>query len=184
MDTEGIGEMDLTAAVPPADGDWDVDGTFGGNGFDAGCWDETYLAGPDLGHPHGDSAYPAGSMVVETPRGPELVGPATEDSNNDGRPDTATVPTNDGILLITDVDGDGTADQIVDLDDSGDVTVSGHADHGRWILTQESQLGQNGQPIPAPGSPAVGTDDSDWIFDEVTQAAPDQDSGDSDSAWV
>jgi hypothetical protein len=185
VDTESTGDMDLIAAVPPTDGDWDLGGGFGPEGLDTGDWDMTcQLADTDPGHPHGDSAYPPGSMVVQTPHGTGLVGAATEDSNNDGRLDTAITPVNDGILLITDVDGDGSADQIVKLDNSGAVTVSDHVDHERWIVAQASQLDQSGRPVPAPGSPAVGTDDSDWVFDEVTQPAPEQDTGDSDSVWV
>lgn len=184
MDTEGIGEADLTAAVSPDDGNWDMHGDPVADGFGADRWDQVaHLPGADPGHPGGDWAYPPGSMVVETPRGPELVGPPTVDSNNDGRPDTAVVPTSDGVLLITDVDGDGSADQIVAMDDSGAVTVSDHTDHGRWTVGQESQLDSQGRSGPAPGSRAVGTDDSDWVFDEITQVPPDQ-PGDSDSVWV
>lgn len=183
MDTEGIGETDLHAAVPPTDMDWDPGGTVVGDGLDVGGWGETWHF-TDADHPHGDSAYPPGSMVVDTPRGPEPVGPATEDSNDDGTPDTVVVPTSDGILLVTDVDGDGSADQIVDIGNTGAVTVSDHTDQGRWVVAPDNQLDQSGPPIPAPGAPPVGTDDTDWVFDEVTQAVPDQDTGDSDSVWA
>jgi hypothetical protein len=186
VDTDGIGGEDLTAAVPPIDGDWDIHADGVTDGFGVCGWNETWhLSDMDPGHPESEWAYPPGSMVVETARGPQLVDPATEDTDGDGRADTAVVPTKDGLLLITDVDGDGSADQVVDMDDTGAVTVSDHTDHGRWTVTEESQLDATGRPTLAPGSRAVGTDDSDWVFDEVTRATGDQqDGGDSDSVWV
>lgn len=192
MDTDGIGAQDFTMASPPIDGEWDLhtDGVPDGPG--ACGWDEDWhLAGTDPGHPDDHWVYPPSSMEVPTTHGPEPVGPATVDSDGDGRPDTAVVPTRDGLLLITDIDGDGSADQVVDMDDSGGVTVSDHVDQARWAVVQETQLDSQGRPTVAPGSRAVGTDDSDWVFDEVTRAGADQqdsadqpESGDSDSVWV
>lgn len=194
MDTDGIGRLDFPGDVSGTeflDGEWEPHADGAPDAFGAGGWDEDWpLTDTDPGPPDWPRAYPPGSMEVQTTHGPEPVGPATVDSDGDGRPDTAVVPIHDGLLLVTDVDGDGSADQVVDMDNSGSVTVSDHvadvrADQGRWTVVRESQLDPQGRPTVSPGSRAVGTDDSDWVFDEVTQAGKDgQDGGDSDSVWV
>jgi len=105
---------------------------------------------------------PDDSMVVETARGEHHLGPATEDTDQDGRPDTAVVNTERSTLLITDVDGDRTADQVVRISETGDVTVSQHVGGGEWTVVERGSVagGQN-----APAAP-VGTDDFTWDLGE------------------
>jgi hypothetical protein len=146
-------------------------------------------SGDDLWHPAeppeglGGDGESNGSIVVDTPHGAEAVGPATEDSSGHGRLDTAVVPIDDGIMLVTDVDGDGVADQVAEIDDTGVVTVSHHTSLGRWTVVQESELGQDGF---VPDAHAVGTDDSDWVFDEVAESRLGAvgDGQDSDTVWA
>lgn len=135
--------------------------------FDAatGAW----IAEQPQQHPHGDDQHGQpgpGSMVVDTPHGDQQVGPATEDTNNDGRADTAIVETDTGTMLVTDVDGDGSADQMVKLEDSGEVIISHHTGDGQWTVVEEGRIDQDGQYTPNPLSSATGTDDATWTFDE------------------
>lgn len=138
-------------------------------------------------------------MVIDAPDGQHPVGPATEDTDGDGRPDTAVVPTDHGTMLVTDFDGDGSADQVVEVTDTGDVTVRHHAPDGQWEVVQQGKVGQDGsfQPHPPAGPPGaaddkVWTDDRAWSFDRpaphdpapVQQAADDaRPRPDSDVLW-
>jgi hypothetical protein len=130
---------------------------------------------PQGGDPHGHGK----SMVLDTPHGDQQVGPATEDTNNDGRPDTAILETDKGTTLVTDVDGDGSADQMVEVDDTGGVTISHHTGEGQWTVVEHGRLDQNGQYTPSPLSGATGTDDATWTFDETAPAQR----PDSDALW-
>jgi hypothetical protein len=116
--------------------------------------------------PQHDEPHDPGSMVVDTPHGDQRIGPATEDTNNDGKADTAIVETDTGTMLVTDVDGDGSADQMVEVDGTGEVTISHHTGDGQWTVVEEGRIDQNGQYTPNPLSSALGTDDATWTFDE------------------
>lgn len=122
-------------------------------------------------HPHGEHPNDQAdgrSMVVDTPEGDKQVGPATEDSNNDGKADTAIVQTDNGTTLVTDVDGDGAADQMVELDDSGGVTISHHTGEGEWTVVEEGRIDQQGQYTVDPNAGA--TDDATWNLDHQPTA--------------
>lgn len=139
--------------------------------------------------PHAPAPQP---MTIDTPHGAQQVGPPTEDTGNTGRPDTAIVPTARGMLLATDVNGTGSADQVLEITNNGDVTVSRHTGPGQWTVVQHGQLDQSGQYQLRPIPPAP-TDDSTWSFDAPAPAsdqppashggyqAPDPS---SDSVWV
>lgn len=166
-----------------------------------------WLAEAPEQHPHGgEPRPPADSMVLDTPRGDQHVGPATEDTNNDGRPDTAIidtaiidtglVDTGQATMMATDVDGDGSVDQTVRMADTGEVSVSHRTGQGQWTVDEEGRIDQNGRYAPNPASHAVGTDDATWTFDEPSgdrragaadpapgAAAPANQSADSDSVW-
>ena len=104
-------------------------------------------------------------MVMDTPQGDVQVGPATEDTNSDGIADTAVVQSDNGnTVLVTDVDGDGSADQVVEITQTGDVTISHHTGDGEWTVVEQGQIGDNGQY--APNEFASATDDATWTFDE------------------
>ncbi|WP_344685384.1 DUF6802 family protein [Saccharopolyspora taberi] len=132
--------------------------------FDAGTGDwtaEDPQQHPGGGDPRQDPN--AQQMVVDLPQGDVQVGPATEDTNNDGVADTAVVQDEAGTHLVTDFDGDGSADQIVDINPAGDVTISQHTGDGQWTVVEQGRLdGQKYTPNPATGA----TDDATWSFGE------------------
>lgn len=126
-----------------------------------------------------------GSLLLDTPQGVRDVGPATEDTNGDGRPDTAMVDEGGGMLLVTDLDGDAAADQTVRIEDTGGVTVSRHTGPGQWTVVEQRGVGQGGagqggageappqeapgaagEPVPAAGSAPSTTDDAAWALGE------------------
>ncbi|WP_199740555.1 DUF6802 family protein [Saccharopolyspora rhizosphaerae] len=114
------------------------------------------------GEPRPDDAE---QMVIDTPQGDVQVGPATEDSNSDGVADTAVVQSENGnTVLVTDVDGDGSADQVVEINQTGGVTISHHTGDGQWTVVEQGQIGDGGQY--APNQAASATDDATWTFDE------------------
>ncbi|NHD16290.1 MULTISPECIES: DUF6802 family protein [Actinopolyspora] len=127
---------------------------------------------PD-GSPRQDPRDDAGgqAMVVDTPRGDREVGPPTEDTNNDGRPDTAVVDTDGGQMLVTDVNGDGAADQMVRINDSGEVTVAKHTGDGEWTVVDQGSFDGSGQYASGQTkSPVTGAED--WLWESGEQADP------------
>lgn len=120
---------------------------------------------PVADHPRGQAE--AATMTVDTPQGDRQVGPPTEDTDNDGRPDTAIVRTGSGRMMVTDVDGNGTADQVVEVSDTGEVTVAHHTGGGHWAVVEEGRAGQEGGYVP--NSVVSGTEDAAW---EVEQEPP------------
>ncbi|MDD7940753.1 hypothetical protein PHK61_20215 [Actinomycetospora lutea] len=62
---------------------------------------------------------PADLLVTGT----HVLGPATVDSDADGRPDTAVVPGPDALVLGTDLDGDARIDVITRVHDGGGVVT-------------------------------------------------------------
>lgn len=107
-------------------------------------------------------------MVIDTPQGDMQVGPATEDTNQDGIADTAVVETQaGGTMLVTDVDGDGSADQVVEISQTGDVTISHHTGDGQWTVVEQGKVTDDGHYAPNPAAGA--TDDAAWTFDDTAQ---------------
>ncbi|MDA3644692.1 hypothetical protein LZ318_23975 [Saccharopolyspora indica] len=105
------------------------------------------------------------AMVIDTPQGDMQVGPATEDTNSDGIADTAVVETESGgTMLVTDVDGDGSADQVVEISQTGEVTISHHTGDGQWTVVEQGQVTGDGQYAPSPAAGA--TDDATWNLDQ------------------
>jgi hypothetical protein len=96
------------------------------------------------GHPdvHVD---PDPGLVLLSPDGPfgapalHGLGPATVDSDADGRPDTAVVAEPDALVLATDVDGDAEVDVVTTLGTDGGVLTRSVPDE--W---------DEGVPPPAP----------------------------------
>lgn len=132
-------------------------------------------------------------MVVDTPQGDREVGPPTEDTNNDGRPDTTVVDTDGGQMLVTDVNGDGAADQMVRINDSGEVTVAKHTGDGEWTVVDQGRFDGSGQYASGQTETPV-TGAEDWLWEPNEHAEPDPsghqnpDAGKtdpaSDSFWV
>jgi len=135
---------------------------------------------------------PARPLVIETREGRQPAGPPTEDTDDDGRPDTAVLATGTGTTLVTDVDGDGGADQLVQISGTGEVTISHHTGAGHWAAVEHGRLDQGGQYRPHPAA-AGPTDDATWTFDEppgptaqCTEPGPAHAvaaRSDSDAAW-
>lgn len=114
---------------------------------------------------HGDAPDPSEQtstqtghdIRVDTPSGEQDVGPATESSAGDDHPDTAVVRTDDGgMILYTDKDGDGEADQSTEIDAHGHVTIKVHEGHGEWKTVQTGHLDGNGEYVPDGHNSAAG----------------------------
>jgi hypothetical protein len=104
-------------------------------------------------------------LVIDTPQGDEQVGMPTEDTNSDGVADTAVVEGRDGAtMMVTDVDGDGSADQVVEISTSGDVKISHHTGEGQWTVVEQGRINDEGRYAPDPN--AAATDDTSWTFEE------------------
>lgn len=115
-------------------------------------------------------------LVIDTPQGDEQVGTATEDTNSDGIADTAVVESRDGgTMMVTDVDGDGSADQVVEISTTGDVKISHHTGEGQWTVVEQGRINDEGRYAPDPN--AMATDDATWTFDEPQQPAQQASSG-------
>lgn len=125
------------------------------------------------------------SLVVDTPLGAQHVGPPTEDTNDDGKPDTAIVQTTEGTMMVTDLDGDGSADQIVELTSNGEVTVSHRVGQGQWTVVERGRMDGSGEYAPQHSQP-VGTDDMTWSVDDdlVGVAEPAGVAASADANWL
>lgn len=108
----------------------------------------------DVGpHPeaHVDPGGPAAELLVAAPDGPHALGPATVDSDADGRADTAVVAGPDALELGTDVDGDGRVDVLTRVLADGTATTAtapglpGEGWHEGW-----HEGWDEGMPPPAP----------------------------------
>ncbi|MDD7965614.1 DUF6802 family protein [Actinomycetospora lemnae] len=71
---------------------------------------------------HVDPAGPAELLVTD---GAHVLGPATVDSDADGRPDTVVVTEPDALVLGTDLDGDAHADVLTRIGPDGSTTTTG-----------------------------------------------------------
>jgi hypothetical protein len=106
------------------------------------------------------------------------VGHPTIDSDGNGSPDTAVVHGQDGsTLLVTDTNGDGTGDQVIEINADGSATVAvsdgngdwetvatGHVDsNGNLVIDQQTSGGTPGTPATpeAPGAPGTDTHGTD-----------------------
>ncbi len=111
-----------------------------------------------------DSAGHGGDVTVDTANGPVDVGPATVDTNHDGRPDTVVVHGSHGdTVLYTDSDGDGKADVATVLTPDGQVVIADHTGDHQWTEVRHGHIGSDGQYTPdgtgdTPFTPPTGTD--------------------------
>jgi len=107
-------------------------------------------------HPdaHVDPGGAAAELLVAAPDGPRALGPATVDSDADGRADTAVVAGPDALELGTDVDGDGHVDVLTRVFADGTATTS--------------ELGSGPAPEPwdegpAPPAPTIDPVTGRWV---------------------
>ncbi|HEX4704615.1 MAG TPA: hypothetical protein VH352_20980 [Pseudonocardiaceae bacterium] len=145
---------------------------------------------------HQAAAVAPDTITVDTANGPHDIGPATVDTNNDGRPDTAVVhDANGDTILYTDSHGDGQADVATELTPDGQVVIADHTGPHEWTEVQRGHLDATGgyqldTESGAEFTPAVGPepaqdtpDDQHWSggarhqSDESGWAAAFSDSG-------
>jgi hypothetical protein len=112
------------------------------------------------------AAVHADGITVDTASGAHDVGPATVDTNNDGRPDTAVVHAANGdTVLYTDSHGDGRADVATEFTPDGQVVIADETGHGQWTEVEHGHLAADGsyqRDSTATGefTPPVGQDDT------------------------
>ena len=108
----------------------------------------------------GDAGPADGGITVIGDDGtPVTVGQPTADLNGDGTPDTAVVQNEDGSRTgYTDVDGDGHADQITQINADGSVVIAVSDGDGHWQVESTGHLDGEGTYVE---DPKTGLDDAD-----------------------
>jgi hypothetical protein len=88
------------------------------------------------------------TVTVDTANGPVPVGPATVDTNDDGRPDTAVVHDSHGdTVLYTDTHGTGQADVATVITPDGQVEIADRTGDHQWTEVEHGHLGADGQYV-------------------------------------
>ncbi|HJP79666.1 MAG TPA: hypothetical protein VJ914_35675 [Pseudonocardiaceae bacterium] len=120
--------------------------------FESGHWvgsgsSDAPATNPDTGAAStGDGSGTGATIMVDTPTGEHSAGPATVDTNHDGKPDTAVVTDANGdTIMYTDSTGDGQADVATEITPDGHVVIADHTGPGTWTETQTGHLDGNGQ---------------------------------------
>ncbi|GAA2666343.1 MULTISPECIES: hypothetical protein [Actinosynnema] len=86
------------------------------------------------------------SITVTTASGSRDVGPATVDSDEDGRADSVMVEDAEGdTWLFTDSDGDGQADVATEITRDGEVTVSQRTGDAEWTEVEHGKFDSTGK---------------------------------------
>lgn len=153
LDAEG--QVVAEAAYDEASGDWVA--------TEPGPADTSDKDTEDTVETQTSSAAP---MAAELPGGETAVGPATVDTDHDGRNDTAMVSDEPGnTYYFTDVDGDGDADVAVVIDPDGAATALEHQGRGEWVET--GTPGTEAQPLP--DDPAWGDDPACQVVEGVVK---------------
>jgi hypothetical protein len=179
VDDSAVVETDdgghLAFSDTDGDGDADLMSTFDASGnlvsqarFDAGSGEWIAV------DPHGHDDHKANTsgdhtIVVDTKDGDQEVGPATEDTDGDGKADTAIVKDDQGdTWLFTDADGDGKADLATEITQSGEVTMTKHTGDDQWIETEHGHIDSDGKYVPDHQSGVVGDDSAGWLDEPHT----------------
>ncbi|MFJ6670588.1 hypothetical protein ACIQMJ_05710 [Actinosynnema sp. NPDC091369] len=154
-DTDGDGEADLMST-------FDADGELTGQAEfdeDSGEW---IAVDPQDDRGEQTNTNAGKAIVVDMEDGADQnVGPATEDTDGDGRADTAVVKDEDGdTWLFTDADGDGRADLATEITQDGEVTVSKHTGDDEWTQVEHGRIGEDGKYAP--------DGDEAWSEEKVT----------------
>lgn len=142
-DTDGDGDADLMST-------FDKDGELVGQArFDerSGEW---ITVDPGDDHTQQTNSNAGRTITVDVEGGPDQnVGPATEDTDGDGRADTAVVKDGDGdTWLFTDSDGDGKADIATEITAAGEVTMSKHTGDDEWTEVEHGKIDSTGKYVP------------------------------------
>ena len=102
----------------------------------------------------GDPLGPPPDLLVAAPDGPHPLGPATVDSDGDGRADTAVVAEPEALALGTDLDGDARVDVLTRLHADGTATTTTLPDHPSTTAWDEG---------PAPPPPTIDPATGRWV---------------------
>lgn len=143
-DTDGDGDADLMTS-------FDAEGEVTGQAeFDEDSGDWVAVDPDDDGRDQRTNTNAGRSIVVDVEDGTDQdVGPATEDTDGDGRADTAVVTDEEGdTWLFTDSDGDGRADLATEITGDGEVTVSRHTGEDEWTEVEHGRIGEDGKYSP------------------------------------
>lgn len=106
--------------------------------------------------PTGFGDVPTGHLAVAGGSGFSDVGAPQYDMNGDGTPETAVVERDGEILQYSDTDGDGRADQLLQID-TDDRSATILLDHGNgWVIEATGHLGDDGDFVPDHGATPVG----------------------------
>ena len=123
-----------------------------------------FIADPNDSHEQKTNSSPSQTIVVDTDEGDRNVGKATEDTDGDGKADTAVVRDDDGdTWLFTDKNGDGRADVATEITRSGEVTMSEHRGDD-WVEVEHGHIESDGRYVTDSKSGIL--DDSDEWFEE------------------
>ncbi|ATE57805.1 hypothetical protein [Actinosynnema pretiosum] len=92
-------------------------------------------------------------ITVTTANGSQDVGPATVDSDEDGRADSVMIEDAEGdTWLFTDSDGDGQADVATEITRDGEVTVSQRTGDAEWTEVEHGRFDSTGKYTADSGS--------------------------------
>ncbi|XVS64394.1 hypothetical protein ACQPYE_40175 [Actinosynnema sp. CA-299493] len=154
-DTDGDGDADLMSTFD-SDGELTSQAEFD---EDSGEW---VAVEPSDDRTEQTNTNAGKAIVVDMEGGADQnVGPATEDTDGDGRADTAVVKDEDGdTWLFTDADGDGNADLATEITQDGEVTVSRHTGDDEWTEVEHGRIGEDGKYTP--------DGDEAWSEEKVT----------------
>ena len=114
---------------------------------------------PDLGSDLGSGPDP---LVLDGPDGARVLGPATVDSDADGRADTVVGAVDDGLLLATDVDADGHVDVVSAIHGDGSTTTAVRGPDG-VLVPPAAEHWDPGWDAPAPPAPWFDPGRGEWI---------------------
>jgi hypothetical protein len=130
-----------------------------GDQGDGGAGDGTSTDGTSTDGTTTDGTADGGITVVGDDGTPVTVGQPTADLNGDGTPDTAVVKNHDGSTTgYTDVDGDGHADQITQINADGSVVIAVSDGDGHWQVESTGHLDTDGKYVEDPKAGDVQSD--------------------------
>ena len=139
-DTNGDGDADLMSTFDK-DGNLLSQARFEEN---SGEW---VCGRPERSPQEKTNSSPEQTIVVDTDEGERNVGQATEDTDGDGKADTAIVRDDDGdTWLFTDANGDGKADVATEITRSGEVTMSEHRGDD-WVEVEHGHIESDGRYV-------------------------------------
>jgi hypothetical protein len=157
-DSDGDGDADLMSTFDK-DGNLLSQARFEEN---SGEW---VAVDPNDSHEQKTNSSPSQTIVVDTDEGDRNVGKATEDTDGDGKVDTAVVRDDDGdTWLFTDKNGDGRADVATEITRSGEVTMSEHRGDD-WVEVEHGHIEADGRYVTDSKSGILDESD-DWFEEE------------------